>query len=191
MSSLSHSAKCKKSLTRLTLILIVCGLVIIANPVVAGRGDAVVRLSGRWIRYPREAYAMLSMVAMIFSKLSGIVAVIASALYARGKKAWSTSFSISLLIGVAGGFYAVRETTDAAYGFLKENSILLSMGGALLALIVWLMIVAINVEEKEAEPNELNTVVLCVHCGQKLRVKVGRSGYLKCPSCEHSFYHET
>ena len=187
--SLSHGRK--KPLTRLAYILIFFGIAIITHPALAGGGETILRLSSRWIRYPREAYAILSMVAMIFSKLSGIVAVIASALYARNKKAWTTSYNISLLIGAGGGFYAVREITGTSYGFLQENSAWLSIAGAVIALITWSIVATIKVEEAVATPGESKTVVNCLNCGQKLRLTRGQSGYVRCPSCDHSFYKET
>jgi hypothetical protein len=164
---------------------------IVAHSAFAGRGDAVVRLSGRWIRYPREAYELLAMAAMIFQKLSGIVAVIASALYARGKNAWSTSYKICLLIALTGGFFAVQELTSTSNEFFRENSVWLSTGGAVLASFLWAIIVRIKLEDKAVSPNDLKIVVPCVRCGQKLRLRLGQSGYVRCPSCNHSFYKET
>jgi len=93
---------------------------IVAHPAFAGREDAVVRLSGRWIRYPREAYELLAIAAMVFQKLSGIVAVIASALYARGKNAWSTSYRICLLIALAGVFLQYENSPATQTNFTER-----------------------------------------------------------------------
>ena len=191
MSSVGYYARYIKPLKKLILIMFVCMVAIVAHPAFAGKGDAVVRLSGRWIRYPREAYELLAMAAMIFQQLSGIVAVIASALYARGKNVWSTSYGICLLIALAGGFFAVREFTSNSSEFFRENSVWLSTGGGVLASFLWAIIVRIKLEDKAVSLNDSRIVVPCVRCGQKLRLRSGQSGCVRCPSCDHSFYKET
>lgn len=191
MSSVGYYARCIKPLKWLILVMLVCMVAIVAHPAFAGRGDVLFRLSGRWIRYPREAYELLAMAAMIFQKLSGVVAVIASALYARGKNAWSTSYRICLLIALAGGFFAVQEFTSNSNEFFRENSVWLSTGGAVLASFLWAIIVRIKLEGKALSLNDPRIVLPCVRCGQKLRLRSGQSGYVRCPSCDHSFYQET
>jgi len=191
MSSVGYYGGYKKPLRQLILIILVCMVAIVAHPAFAGREDAVVRLSGRWIRYPREAYELLAIAAMVFQKLSGIVAVIASALYARGKNAWSTSYRICLLIALAGGFFAVREFTSNSNEFYRANSVWLSTGGAVVASFLWAIIVKIKLEDKAVSLDDSRIVVPCLRCGQKLRLRSGQSGYVRCPSCDHSFYKET
>ena len=191
MPSVRQSTRYKKALKQFIFITLVCMIAIVAHPAIAGRGDAIVRLSGRWIRYPREAYELLAIAAMIFQKLSGIVAVVASALYARGKNAWSTSYKVCLLIGLTGGFHAVREFTSTSNGFLQDYSVWLSTGGAVLASFLWAFIVRIRLEDKSISLNNSRIVAPCARCGQKLRLKSGQSGYVECPSCHHTFYKET
>jgi len=147
MSHLGQLTRYIKLPKWLAFLMLACVVFVATHPVFAGGGEVVFRMSSRWIKYPREAYELLATVAMIFSKLSGIVAVIASALYARGKKPWSTSYRVCFLIGLAGGFYAVREFTVASSGFLQMYSAWLSAGGAVLASILWSVVVGVKLDD--------------------------------------------